>query len=556
MTICCSVSQPSFHFSSSSFKSRLYQVILLPRKQIQPTMDSASPTTSLKPRLLPLHPHHNQQQVLPFPPATTCPIRDLTRRMESDKSQHRLQHERRRQGSNTRRHRSESTTTATHRQRKRRSHHHRYLRPGVESGPRILVGAQFLPTMLRWVVAASLTMAVVHGYSMGVSSSPVLTFPPSTVLPNHHPTSRTVSSVLCPLEFACETPQLFPSDFLLEPESLPSSFFELGPPVWSCPPLDMLALTSLRRGNTTAVTSSFFSSPPTISSRRSNKMSSVLSMTTISPSSSRAAGVSHRSLPSLGVGGSSSTMFLNSPRRRSHTSMTIPPAKMDHPSTFYRQQQAEQEDSQNRDNRQRGVLGFDVLASTSTSALSSTLPRRRSGSSNVNVNKWNDPTTTLFGGDGIDSHSLRWEQASSTSPTPLSLSSSRGGPSSSSFFFPPQSSTAAASSAVTEGTRSSRTNRQTVPYDVEGSTSTRDGTMEDIVLPAWFPDVPSKAQIETLKVTELMEACTHRGLKKVNNLLLARALLFANMGRVFLLKGDSILTQFFLCLITPLLPNI
>jgi hypothetical protein len=218
---------------------------------------------------------------------------------------------------------------------------------------------------------------------------------------------------------------------------------------------------------------------------------------------------------------------------------------MDHPSTFYRLQQEEQVDSQNSDNRQRGVLGFDVLASTSTSALSSTMPRRRSGSSNVNVNKWNDPTTTLFGGDGIDSHSLHWEQANNPFPTPLSLSSSRGGPTSSSFFFPPQTSTAAASSAVTEGTRPSRTNQQTVPYDEEGSARTRDGTMEDNVLPAWFPDVPSKAQIETLKVTELMEACTHRGLKKVIILLLARSLFACQCGFPFvLLQVDAYLTQF------------
>ena len=45
-----------------------------------------------------------------------------------------------------------------------------------------------------------------------------------------------------------------------------------------------------------------------------------------------------------------------------------------------------------------------------------------------------------------------------------------------------------------------------------------DGEIEGVVksaVPAWFPYIPTKLQIESLKVTELRDACIERDLKKV-----------------------------------------
>ena len=47
---------------------------------------------------------------------------------------------------------------------------------------------------------------------------------------------------------------------------------------------------------------------------------------------------------------------------------------------------------------------------------------------------------------------------------------------------------------------------------------TRGGVRLETMLPAWFPWIPTKSQIRTLKVNELREACLQRGLVKVRQI--------------------------------------
>jgi hypothetical protein len=109
---------------------------------------------------------------------------------------------------------------------------------------------------------------------------------------------------------------------------------------------------------------------------------------------------------------------------------------------------------------QRRVLGFDIsfpIVSSSSSQTESSSSARAASKSNVNLETWNGPASNQ-----ID-------------------------------FLPPFA-----------GLQWNSNNAEEKSLLV--------GT---ITLPAWFPWIPSKSQIQTLKVIELKEACAQRGLRKV-----------------------------------------
>ena len=124
------------------------------------------------------------------------------------------------------------------------------------------------------------------------------------------------------------------------------------------------------------------------------------------------------------------------------------------------------------------VLGFDISStlmsstSTTTSTTTSTaLQATRNRKSNVNVETWN----------GNNNDDLN--------------------------FFPSPSSSGGGGGLLW--------NSNVAPnHGLWDDETTSSPTTPTIVLPLWFPWIPTKLQIQELKVTELRQACVQRGLKK------------------------------------------
>ena len=211
----------------------------------------------------------------------------------------------------------------------------------------------------------------------------------------------------------------------------------------------------------------------------------------------------------MSMSSKTTTMFLNPPKQ----GISVPSASISgtrqHPSSF--QQQLEEGDDENTS--RRGVLGFDVAmslssnAQTSSERSSSALSSSRSRRSNVDLDSWNDPTTTHIDStdDGEDVSGVEQyftsRRMSRLSPTASSTIVWREGgfapgSTASSFFF----------------------RRPSTPSLLKknGSATTFTVTQSPARLPPWFPYIPSKSQIESLKVSELKEACAQRGLVKVS----------------------------------------
>ena len=216
---------------------------------------------------------------------------------------------------------------------------------------------------------------------------------------------------------------------------------------------------------------------------------------------------------SMSAAKATTSMFLNPGISSSSFSIS---GTMQHPSSSHHRHADDgspRDDSNRRteyDNR-RGVLGFDIasslpsVAETTSQRSSSALSSSRR--SNVDLDSWNDPTTTNVN-SRVDGNSLSGVEKSWTPPraaSPLIWPSSRlseagfaPGSTASSFFF----------------------RRPSTPSALKnnGGSATFTVTQNPTRLPPWFPFIPSKSQIESLKVSELREACAQRGLVKVRYL--------------------------------------
>jgi hypothetical protein len=75
--------------------------------------------------------------------------------------------------------------------------------------------------------------------------------------------------------------------------------------------------------------------------------------------------------------------------------------------------------------------------------------------------------------------------------------------------------------------------------DVPLSSSLR---LQQSILPAWFPWIPTKSQIQSLKVRELKEACNQRELVKVRNILAfsdGKTLLHSHTNKFYLQRSET-----------------
>lgn len=170
--------------------------------------------------------------------------------------------------------------------------------------------------------------------------------------------------------------------------------------------------------------------------------------------------------------------------------------------------------------QQRGILGFDVFELDATRSAggdrdddtssgyhnnnrqgSSGGSRLKSSRSKVDMNTWNSGRETLWEDDQEEGHTDA-SRATDRSFFPAPLLTWRNAP----------LSVAAASSPSDSSSRTFN-----LVFSKQGMASPPASPVRLLQhsLPAWFPWIPSKSQIESLKVNELKEACIQRGVAKV-----------------------------------------